>query len=562
MMSRWTLLCVYGIAGVVAIGCGLLVPMHLRAVDSRVIRRAGRNTPGLVEAGLMLVRQKNPGAARLVLRTAQTEQLPGREALDQAIGSLVEQDPVFEQWSVAGPCMTLSGTNGESTNSSALSFTEFIIRLENREKALELLSSSPNAAAQELLRIRSVTNTVIFPPSQSASGQALDAALSICGLLLVEHHFAAGMSNRVAALTAEAAGGGNTQPLEETLIDLMSLGQRFNWGQLAEFVSRIDDTRTLHLQAGLVRGAGRELPVLFSAVQLSGDPAGVAGYLMNFSRTGWQDLGASLRSGSGGVRELVRRNQRLDSGGFAWGLLLDSCLRAPLFALMVKWFLYLAGGFLLALALHLGRPAAPVLERPLQVRGFHIAREILFALGFLLVVLLVSEPFLAQESQRADFPLRLRLPTVGGAAPAGTPGGAVSIISFMNHEVLLTMLLFFVLQGLLYVASVVKLAEIRRQRVPARVKLKLLENEDHLFDAGLYLGFVGTIISLILVSLGVFKQPSLMAAYSSTSFGIIFVSIFKILHLRAARRRMVLEAEAAPVDPLQRTAAQPFAAPL
>src|SRR5260370_32406684 len=43
----------------------------------------------------------------------------------------------------------------------------------------------------------------------------------------------------------------------------------------------------------------------------------------------------------------------------------------------------------------------------------------------------------------------------------------------------------------------------------SRIKLRLLENEDHLFDAGLYLGFVGTIISLILVSVGVIKQPSL-----------------------------------------------------
>jgi len=29
------------------------------------------------------------------------------------------------------------------------------------------------------------------------------------------------------------------------------------------------------------------------------------------------------------------------------------------------------------------------------------------------VVLLLSEPFLAQESQKADFAFRLRLPTVG-----------------------------------------------------------------------------------------------------------------------------------------------------
>ena len=83
---------------------------------------------------------------------------------------------------------------------------------------------------------------------------------------------------------------------------------------------------------------------------------------------------------------------------------------------------------------------------------------------------------------------------------------------------LLTLLLFFVLQALLYTACLFKLAEIRRQKIPTRMKLRLLENEEHLFDAGLYLGFAGTIISLILVSLN-FIQPSLMAAYSSTSFG-------------------------------------------
>ena len=81
------------------------------------------------------------------------------------------------------------------------------------------------------------------------------------------------------------------------------------------------------------------------------------------------------------------------------------------------------------------------------------------------------------------------------------------------------------------------------------MKIKLLENEDHLFDAGLYLGFVGTIISLILVSLGIGKF-SLMAAYSSTSFGIIFVSIFKIFHLRPTSRKLLVEAEAATPEPV------------
>jgi hypothetical protein len=129
----------------------------------------------------------------------------------------------------------------------------------------------------------------------------------------------------------------------------------------------------------------------------------------------------------------------------------------------------------------------------------------------------------------------------------------------MTRPGLLTLFLFFVLQSLLYVSCLVKLAEIRRQRVPARVKLRLLENEDHLFDAGLYLGFAGTIVSLILVSMGAMKQLSLMTAYGSTAFGIIFVSVFKIFHLRPERRRQLLEAEAPATQPAGQVGARAFA---
>ena len=164
-----------------------------------------------------------------------------------------------------------------------------------------------------------------------------------------------------------------------------------------------------------------------------------------------------------------------------------------------------------------------------------------------MVALLLSEPFLAQENQKLDLPFRLHLPMSGSAVAAGTARVSPSV---MNPLSILTLLLFLVLQALIYTACLVKLAEIRRQRTPARIKLKLLENEEHLFDAGLYLGFAGTIVSLILVSLGVIKNPSLMAAYSSTAFGIIFVSIFKIFHLRPARRLLLLEAETLTEEPI------------
>ena len=564
----WFLVC--AAAGVLLAVSGLLLPAHLRAVDASVLRVAGRNTPSLVEQGRTLVNQNKLGAAQLVLQVGRAEGVADWQGLDAAINQLSAQHPKWLAWGGGDARLErLFASDPVLPKSRPEPFTDFVVREQNRTVVLGLLGDSSLPAVQELLRCRALTNTVIFPPSQSASGQALDTAIAVCGLLLEGGHLNGGLKDAMFRLATQSNYGGDPQRLEQALLDLMSLGQRFNWGQLVEFVGPIRDPETLRLLTNLVRQREGQEPVLFAAVRVSGQPAQVAGYLMNFSRTGIHDLGVSLRFGAGGVNELLRRNQRWHESRFLQGMpglapsgaveaaMAEFCWHKPRLALMIKWLLYLAGGFLLAAALHFARPAVSELERPLQVRGFHVAREILFALGFLLVVLLLSEPFLAQETQRVEFPFRLRLPTMGSVVPAGTPGVTRSI---MNQLSLLTLLLFFVLQALLYTACLVKLAEIRRQLLPSRIKLKLLENEDHLFDAGLYLGFAGTIISLILVSLGVI-QPSLMAAYSSTSFGIIFVSVFKIFHLRPLRRKLLLEAETAPAETRAPASASRFATP-
>ncbi len=568
-MSRltWFLLC--AISGALLVVDGLVVPAHLRAVDARVLQQAGRNTPALIEQGLALVKQDKLGAAQLLLRAAQ-EEGPDWAVLDVAIRNSAAQHPGWLVWGGGDARLArLFNSDPGLPKSGSEPVTDFLVREENRAVVLELLQGSAQPGVQELLRCRALTNTVLFPPSQSASGQVMDTAVAVCGLLLEGRHLSDRLSAAVLSLASASNQGGDPQRLEQVLLDVMSLGQRFNWGQLIGFTGQIQDSETLRLLAHLVRGSGTDVPMLFAAMELSGKPGLIANYLLGFSRTGMKDLGASLRFGAGGVNELLQRNQQLYSSRFLrpvsgqtpFGAVLSAvselCWRMPRLALTMKWLFYLAGGYLLAAALHFARPPVSALERPLQVRGFHVAREILFALGFLLVVLLLSEPFLAQDSQRVEFPFRLRLPIMVSVVPAGTTGAARSI---MNQLSLLTLLLFFVLQGLLYTACLFKLAEIRRQNLPSRIKLKLLENEDHLFDAGLYLGFAGTIISLILVSQGVI-QPSLMAAYSSTSFGIIFVVVFKIFHLRPLRRKLLLEAEAAAAEPMAPAVAARFANP-
>jgi len=548
--------------GAAMIFCALQVPAHWRAVDEIVLRAAGAGTPSVTEKGLEFVKNEQLGAARLFAAAAESAGIADADKLNRAIADLAARNAKLDFVGVPVVAnladlfksnLDSSGAATQQTNSRSESVTEFIVRSENRTRALELLQHSSSSLVQSLLKFRLVTNTVLFPASSSTSGQALDTAVCLCGLLAEAGDLSAGLSNAIASSLAIANSGGNPQPAEQLLMDVMSLGQRFNWGQLALFVGQITDAETLRRLSNILQ-KDYNRPVVYTAVCLSGNAAGVASQLTKFTETGMNDLRTGLASGAGGISHLLQRNQRLCDSTFcqrAKGWMPSRKIapfaavlayKAPWLALTVKWSLYFLGGLFLALALHCVR-SLPARERPLEVRGFHVVRELLFAFGFLLIVLLLSEPFLTQESQKGTPPFRFHLPTVGGVIAAEKAGAHAPI---MNHLSLLTLLLFFVLQALIYIACLVKLSEIRRQSVPARLKLKLLENEEHLFDAGLYLGFAGTIISLILVSLGVIK-PSLMAAYSSTSFGILFVSFFKIFHLRSVRRRLLLEVEDEPV---------------
>jgi hypothetical protein len=553
------------VLGLVLLGCGLIVPVHLRAVDAGVVLSAGRQGDALLARGRALANAGRLGSAQLMMSAARGAEMPGWDRLGGTITNDAAQNPDALFWGNDQAIKNLF-----NSQSAAGSFASFIVRRENREAALAHLQHSTTPAAQELLRCRELNHTVLFPPSSSAAGQAFDAVIAECGLLLDGNRLTASLSGQIQTLAGQANRDAGSEPLEQALMDFASLGERLNWDQLTAFVAEIPGTATLHQLAGEMSAAGDRLPVLFAAVQLSGEGPAVADYAAKFPQTGLQDLQSALPYGANGVKELAASGQRFyRSGAVQWlaahnpfgALYYFAAARAvenPAGTFALKWLCYLAAGFCFAAALHFSRPPVSRLEVPLQVRGFHLAREFLFALGFLLVVLLLSEPFLVQDSQKGELTLRLHLPMAGGAVTAGIAGIKQTV---MNPSILITLLVFFVLQALIYISCLVKLAEIGRQQVPARMKLKLLENEDHLFDAGLYLGFVGTIVSLIIASLGMVKF-SLMAAYSSTSFGIIFVVIFKIFHLRPARRKLLIEAELAEATATPMSRPTPARAPV
>ena len=565
-MKRWVSFGLCALLGLLLLLCGWLIPAHLRAVEEPVLKQAGLNSASVVGRGVSLAHIGQYGPGEMMLHAAQRAKFSDTNDLVTALDTEAKKAPVVKLWGAqTGALRNYFPKNPKPTDTN---FTDFVVREENRAKALDTLGKSKQPAVQALIQSRSLTNTTTFAPSQSPGGEAFDAAVVITGLLVDQNKITPALSQEIEAAATQANQTGKTEALEQTLLDVLSLGQRFNWGQLVTFVGKIDGAGTLHEQAALARSADDQLPDLFAAVELSGDPKAVAQYLKEFPKTGYSDVTAAFPYNANAVRALVHSEHRIFASPLRQtaarteplaslvAVAADYSWRMPQFALILKWFLYFAGGFLMALALHVGRRPASQLEAPLQVRGFHVAREFLFALGFLLVVVLVSEPFLAQPGAATATPFRLRIPTVGSAIQPESPNLKTS---FMDKSRLIPMALFFVLQGLLYISSIVKLAEIQRQKVGSRVKLRLLENEDHLFDAGLYLGFLGTIIAFILSSVSAKHSFDLMVAYSSTSFGILFVSVFKIFNLRPVRRKLVMEAETEPVAVPTTTAAPSLA---
>jgi len=99
---------------------------------------------------------------------------------------------------------------------------------------------------------------------------------------------------------------------------------------------------------------------------------------------------------------------------------------------------------------------------------------------------------------------------------------------------------FLLLQIIIYVFCLMRISEVRKQGNEAWLKLQLLDNEENLFDLGLYVGLGGTVMSLVLLLILDVKQDALIGAYASTLFGIIFVAILKIFHVRPYRNQLLI----------------------
>ena len=85
-----------------------------------------------------------------------------------------------------------------------------------------------------------------------------------------------------------------------------------------------------------------------------------------------------------------------------------------------------------------------------------------------------------------------------------------------------------------------RISQVKREEGDPRLKVDLLDNEENLFDLGLYVGLGGTVLSLILLLILEVKQDALIGAYTSTLFGILFVAALKIFFVRPYRNHLLV----------------------
>jgi hypothetical protein len=541
---RWVAITILVVSGLVLVGCGLLFPAHLRAFDARALAEIGRGSPTLVDEGIRLYSAGRIGQARLFLSAARQCEAPGTAMLERALADAAQWQATNR--GVSELDLILSG----SPWAVKWDGKPVMVLLASRAARLtvrDYLETAVRSGVREIMKTRGLTNLVHFSPAASAAGQPYESAVLLAALLVNGDDVPSSLRDDIESLAYGATRKGEVQTLELLYLDLVSLGTRLNWGQLVDLMNHIPALTTLRDLSNLARYKSNEWQVLFAAASLEASATPVTRYLLAHADTGTTDLKFALGHGQAALHALLEEGIPVHYPTFrdnltsydpfysvfaAW---LKMTATAPALSLALKYGLILLGSVFLGRA---GIDLMPA-QDGIAVKRWFSPAHLAFSGALLILAVALFEPLFFHHTETLNFPLHFKFPMIRADVRATI---TKAIKPMLDTLTVLALVFFLLIQGVIYIISLLKLAEIRRQQVPSKVKLRLLENEENMFDSGLYCGLGGTVLSLVFLAMGVIK-PSLMAAYASTLFGIVFVAILKIFHLRPLRRKLILDSE-------------------
>jgi hypothetical protein len=525
-------------AGAVVAVIAWLLPVSLKSVSRALLRSAGEDTASLSAFGGNLVESEKLGPALFFLEASKSVGDPGAAGLEQAVGQLASRQPALVAWGgwdpSLDPLFNLRRPTGRTASTPILTF---LLPGSARDTVRAYLSSSGSLGVQAVLKTREISRTGRFVPANRAGGQPLDAIILLTGLLYQGEHLSEPLRRQVRNLAETASQRGELGELEGFYMDILSLGRRLDWTQLGELLRRTESVRTVGEYALLSRSASDEMPFIYSAALMSNSADRVASYLIQYGKAGAEDLRTALALGQGAVNLLLQRGVPVNrSPGPAMGAAAALVLGHPRLMLVVKYAGYILGLFMLLRGLDLWIVSS-VGAAPAGAQQRARAGVLAVVLSALLVV--ATEPFLLKSAPPSEYRVRIQMPVLSAAATPSTQP-AISNPATMETSTLVSIAVFAAIQVGMYLICLRKIREIDAQDAPTSLKLRLMENEENLFDSGLYVGMMGTAFALVLQVLGVI-EPNLLAAYSSNLFGIICVALVKIRHVRGFKRRLILD---------------------
>ena len=164
-------------------------------------------------------------------------------------------------------------------------------------------------------------------------------------------------------------------------------------------------------------------------------------------------------------------------------------------------------------------------------------------MAFALLILLVgiSEPSLLQSAYSSEYQIAINVPQLSPIEPIEPSTNTNVMLAEISPVIVnaLIIAVFAAIQIAVFTTCTNKIREIMSGEGNNQLKLQLLENEDNLFDMGLYIGIAGTALTLAAKLLMETDAINLSAAYASNIFGILCVAMVKIKHLRPSRESLI-----------------------
>jgi hypothetical protein len=547
--TRIPVACLNLILAVLALWLGMSIPSYFRSVSPLVLQAAAEGTGGPWQLADQQLQAGRPGLADAIMRLPTVA--PLKEAVDERIlraNEIRSGHPLYAWSGGPAPFYEQFLNQAKFLRSDESSVIPTLLPAEHRRSLSGFLLESPNLNVATLLETRALGGWTRFYPVYSTSGQPLEATILTVALLEQSSAIQMSLQDELiqaakAPLTADEA----PDHLESLYIAFLTMGRHCNWIQLQTLVSACQSGEELLFIAQALQEDPDRVPV-FIASALYGIPLKeIVAYLHRHGDRGWASHATALGLGKGAVESLLQFDKPVYHPPAFWNRLPapvhagQEKMKAfaesfPRTAISMRVLAFsLCGVFLVGIlrVLVLGTRTPGSHERRVLINLDSLVGSVLVTL----LVWVIIEPGLLDFRPNEQGSLQIKL---AQGVPEDTLSSIETAASTMLDQVtILVLLLFFVAQLLVFILGLLKIAEIRRQSVPSQVKLHLLENEEVLFELGLYVGLGGTVGSLILVVLNV-VDASLMAAYASTLFGIIFVAILKVGFLRPFRRHLIL----------------------